>query len=70
MYNPFPCAIVARVLANLDASLRRAERELTIVYRNPLCEEAIVGTRLFQQRDTITPDQHTWAIYRHVPAGR
>ena len=70
MYNPFPCAVVAQVLVNLRASLRRVDRELTMVYRNPVCDGAIVGSQVFQQCETIRPDQHTWAIYRHVPAGR
>ena len=69
MYNPFPCAVVAKVLVNLHASLRRADRQITMVYRNPVCDETIVGSQLFQRRETIQPDEHIWAIYRHMPAG-
>jgi 16S rRNA G966 N2-methylase RsmD len=68
MFNPFPCAVMTRVMANLEASLLRAPRPLSLVYRNPRCDQAISDTRLFQTVDDQQPaGDLPWRIYRHDP---
>jgi tRNA A58 N-methylase Trm61 len=68
MFNPFPCQVMIRVLANLDASLRRAPRELRVVYRNPVCHQLLADARLFQSIDEEQPSGDLpWRIYRHDP---
>jgi SAM-dependent methyltransferase len=64
MYNPFPCAVVSQVIANLGASLARAPRSVTIVYRNAECHGTIVGSGLFEAGPELRPDEHAWRIYR------
>jgi cyclopropane fatty-acyl-phospholipid synthase-like methyltransferase len=47
MFNPFPCAVMAKVLNNLKASLIRRPRQLTIVYSFPTCHDTIMQSGLF-----------------------
>lgn len=47
MYNPFPAPVVAKVLANIEESLRRNPRKLTIVYGNPLHEDVVLASGTF-----------------------
>jgi SAM-dependent methyltransferase len=43
-YNPFPAAVMSKVIDNLLDSLTRAQRKLVVIYDNPLChEETIKG---------------------------
>jgi predicted RNA methylase len=66
MFNPFPCSVMARVISNLEASLRRAPRPLSLVYHNPVCHEVIARAQLFQTSDEERPrDSLPWRIYRH-----
>jgi SAM-dependent methyltransferase len=66
MYNPFPCEVMTDVMANLGASLERAPRPLTMVYRKPVCHETIVATGRFEAGDEqqFPPDVHPWRVYR------
>jgi 2-polyprenyl-3-methyl-5-hydroxy-6-metoxy-1,4-benzoquinol methylase len=63
MYNPFPCEVMRHVMANIAASLARAPRPLTIVYRNPLCHDVIVASGLFDAGDERHPDEQPWRVY-------
>ena len=69
MYNPFPCAVMARVVDHLAASLARVPRDIAVVYRNPLCHEALMASGLFEVEAELQPDQHVWRIYRHRASG-
>ena len=35
LYNPFQQSLIARLLANVEASLRESNREIYVVYYNP-----------------------------------
>jgi SAM-dependent methyltransferase len=72
MYNPFPCVVMRAVIANLRASLLRRDRELTMVYKNPECHDAIVeAPRLFEKIQETKAGVHWWFVYRHaVRSGR
>lgn len=48
MFNPFPAAVMQRVMANLASSMRRCPRALHLVYVNPTCHEVILESGLFQ----------------------
>ena len=47
LYNAFPVGLLERVVANLEASLRRAPREIVVVYVNPQAMVAFARSRLF-----------------------
>ena len=70
MYNPFPCQIVARVLANIAESIGPAARDVTLIYRNPVCDETIRASGLFEKTQTMQVNEHEWNIYRYVPQPR
>ena len=53
MYNPFPGAVLERVVGNLEASLRAQPREVVIVYVNPHALSAITRSALFERAPTI-----------------
>lgn len=48
-YNPFSGALFATVMQNVVASLDRAPRKVTILYRNPLWEETVIATGRFRR---------------------
>jgi 16S rRNA G966 N2-methylase RsmD len=66
MYNPFPCEVMKQVMVNLEVSLERAPRPLTIVYRKPLCHDVIMVSGLFEAgpEQRHRPDVHSWRVYR------
>lgn len=41
MFNPFKTPIVRIVMENLQASLERRPRKLTVIYKHPACHEVI-----------------------------
>jgi hypothetical protein len=67
MYNPFPCGVVARVMDNIAASIASVDREITLVYRNPLCDAAIRSSGLFERMRSMTVEDHECVIYRYSP---
>lgn len=67
LYNPFPCTVFQEVLVNLTASLSRRPRELTLVYRNPLCSDCLDASGQFEKQREFKHEEHWWFIYRHVP---
>ena len=68
LYNPFPGAVMKDVLENLRASFERQDREVLLIYRNPVCDAEVVGSGLFTRERELKPDKHWWHIYRHRPA--
>lgn len=63
MYNPFPCPVMAEVVANLAASLRRRPRTIFVVYRNPLCKDLLARSGVLHEVRTLSADRHDWIIY-------
>ncbi|MCZ2444293.1 MAG: class I SAM-dependent methyltransferase [Flavobacteriales bacterium] len=55
LYNPFPCAIMSEVVHLLEASAKRLDRELIIIYNNAICHEAVIKNGVFQKHG-IYPD--------------
>jgi SAM-dependent methyltransferase len=53
LYNPFPSAVLKRVIAKLEASLREQPRQAVIVYVNPHALSAIRRSELFERIPTI-----------------
>jgi len=48
-FNPFPGAVMIKVMAKLLASMERKPRKVTIIYNNPTCHDEIVGTGVFRK---------------------
>jgi SAM-dependent methyltransferase len=53
LYNPFAGAVLERVMANLEASLRVRPRPVAIIYVNPHALAAVTRSGLFQRVPTI-----------------
>jgi SAM-dependent methyltransferase len=53
LYNPFPGAVLERVMANLETSLRGRPRPAAIVYVNPHALAAVTRCGLFERVPTI-----------------
>jgi hypothetical protein len=53
LYNPFPGAVLDRVVANLEASLRESPRPAAVVYVNPHALSALRRSDLFERARTI-----------------
>jgi len=53
LYNPFPGAVLERVVAKLETSLRERPREVVIVYVNPHALSAITRSELFERAPTM-----------------
>src|SRR5262249_49725277 len=66
-YNPFSREIFARVMANVEASLTRKPREVTIIYRNPECHDAIVAGSVFRKTREFRYSHLPYYVYVNVP---
>lgn len=67
MYNPFPVAVMTPFLKALVASLQRVPRTLRIIYKNPTCHDAIVGSGIFDFVKQIQEyNDHPYNIYQNV----
>jgi hypothetical protein len=53
LYNPFPGAVLERVIANLEASLRERPRPCAVVYVNPHALAALWRSELLERVTTI-----------------
>lgn len=53
LYNPFKGELFARVVANMVASLDRRPRQMRVIYRTPLEEDALLGTGRFRLVRTV-----------------
>jgi len=52
LFNPFPGAVLARVVANLEASLRARPRPAAVVYVNPHALAPLAASPLFARAPT------------------
>lgn len=51
LYHSFLEPVMKRVLENVNDSLRRTPRRLTLVYKNPVCEDLVIKAGLAPVRD-------------------
>jgi SAM-dependent methyltransferase len=63
LFNPFPPARLTRVLENLKRSLKENPRAVFVLYHNPLYDELILGSKLFQKH--MGTEQYT--VYANLP---
>jgi len=53
LYNPFPGAVLERVVARLEVSLRERPRPCALIYVNPHALAAVAASELFERLPTI-----------------
>lgn len=71
LFNPFPAKLMARVMANLEQSLRESPRNAVIVYVNPEALEAVERSEFFVRIPTCgdwAPRNEWAAIFATRPA--
>ena len=72
MYHPFRGEVIDAVLSNVQASLARAARRLTLIYKNPVYHHAIAqsGTFRLQRELHVGRAEAPWGrfnLYVHEP---
>ena len=55
-YNPFPAAVMARVMVHISGSLKRVPRRVVIIYDNPQWGDAILKKKVFLKTNEY-PDE-------------
>jgi SAM-dependent methyltransferase len=65
MYHPFRGEVIDAVLSNVQASLARAARRLTLIYKNPVYHDAITHSGIFRlQRELhVGRPESPWGLY-------
>lgn len=56
LFNPFPPSVMSRVVDALIQSVRRAERELVMIYNNAVCHDVVVARGVFARKG-VYPDE-------------
>jgi SAM-dependent methyltransferase len=69
MYNPFPAVIMSQVVNNIADSLKRKDRPLMIIYKNPACHNVIMQSGLFRKDREFQyyTEPHPFFVYLHEP---
>lgn len=67
-FNPFPCGVMHKVIENIKLSLNRVQREVTIIYLNPICHETIIAGGFFEK--IAEYDQFENKFYIYTNAGK
>jgi SAM-dependent methyltransferase len=62
-FNPFPGAVMREVMANINESLARAPRKMTIIYLNPACHDCILENSPFRKLGEFPHHLHRYYIY-------
>ena len=64
MYHPFPEVVMRSVLENVQASLSRSPRRVTLIYKNPVCHDVVIahGFRQIKQFDHTLPPFRVYEI--------
>jgi SAM-dependent methyltransferase len=60
-YNPFPSVVMKVVIKNIEESLMKIPRSLTIVYFNPVCHSDIIESGIFK----IVKNKWKVSIYKN-----
>jgi len=65
MYNPFPFNVMKDVISNIILSLSKYPRNMTIIYRNPVCHAIIVNNSRFKLVKECSHCTHPFFIYTY-----
>jgi SAM-dependent methyltransferase len=64
-YNPFPWTVMRQVMRNIHASLERRPRNMTIIYKNPMCHEELAADPAFAKVREFDHSDTEFHIYAH-----
>jgi SAM-dependent methyltransferase len=63
LYNPFPEKVMRKVLENIEESVRRSPRKLTILYNCPVCYKEVEAAGYRREKVFMFRLAHPVAIY-------
>lgn len=64
MFNPFPPHVVREVMRNIAASVARAPRTITLIYKYPGCPDELVDQSVFFKKAQLQyKGSHPFSIY-------
>jgi SAM-dependent methyltransferase len=74
MYYPFHCTVMNSVMVNLVTSLARKERDLILIYKNPICHDTVMSSGLFRMEPKFNFDENSYSssqfcVYVHKVNG-
>lgn len=64
MFNPFPASVMSDMLVNVNRSLAHRPRELTIIYKHPVCHATILESGFTHTESLEFRHSHPFAIYK------
>lgn len=67
MFNPFTTPVMVSVLENLNRSIERSRRPVTILYKHPACHDSVVAAGFRHVRDIEVKHSHSFAVYAGPP---
>lgn len=62
-FDPFPSVVMAGVLGNIEQSLTRQPRKVTLIYLNPFCHDLIEAGQVFSKTAALEHFEHDCFIY-------
>ena len=65
-FDPFPCNVMQDVLNNIEHSIQKRPRKVTIIYLNPLCHDLIAAKSIFIRTKELPHFEHKCFIYSNV----
>jgi SAM-dependent methyltransferase len=65
-FDPFPCVVMKEVLNNIERSIIRHPRKVTIIYLNPSCHDLIEASDFFKKTGEPAHFEHKCFIYSNV----
>lgn len=70
LFNPFPGQVMRGVIRNLEESVARHPRKVTIVYLNPVCHEEVVAGSVFYKVKELDHPEHAYFVYANRSRSR
>jgi SAM-dependent methyltransferase len=68
MYNPFPHVVMMSVISNINNSLQTHPRQITIIYKNPVCHDVIISDSNFKVIKKFDHSAQPFWIYKNTSA--
>lgn len=62
-FDPFPCVVMKEVMDNIEKSVSRHPRKVTIIYLNPFCHDLIGSSSIFSKTRELPHFEHKCYIY-------
>ena len=62
-FDPFPCVVMRDVLKNIEGSIRKVPRKVTIIYLNPFCHDLLDASELFRKTRELPHFAHKCYVY-------